>query len=154
MDMINRLGAGVMIVLTTLFLGSQAFGGELAPHVLAQVDESGGFRTTIHRAIRIFDDGKIEKLDAEKWVEIGRLSKPTVLRLKQVTDVMTPKNKLYTEDSGMADGPTIVYLVKNKEGEVVLIGKKGAQNSILLQGGVSSIMLTLDGLKALAWISY
>ena len=143
-----------MITLATLLLGSQACAGELAPHVLAQVDESGGFRVNTHLAIRIFDDGKIEKLDEGKWTELGRLSESTVLRFKRVTDVMTPQNKLSTKDSCVADGPSIAYFVKNKEGEEVLIGKKGAQDSILLQGGASSIIQVLDGLMALAQISY
>ena len=154
MNKTNRLNVGGLIFLITLLLVPQSFADELAPHVIAQVDESGGSRTNTHRAIRIFDDGKIEKLDDEKWTELGRLSESAMLRFKQVTDVMTPKNKLYTKDSGIADGPSVSYSVKNKEGDLVLIGKKGAQDSILLQGGASSIIQVLDGLKSLAWISY
>lgn len=127
---------------------------ELPPHVLAQVDETSGFRTTNHRAIRIFDDGKVESQEGEKWVKIAQLSEAMATRLKKVTDVMTAKSKLYTKDSGLADGPISTYLVKNKEGAVVLIGKKGPQDSILLQGGASSIIEVLDGFKTLSTISY
>ena len=150
----RRFSGSVLIAFILLFPGAKIFGLELAPHVLAQVEESGGFRTGNHHAVRIFDDGKIEKLEAEKWADLGRLSAVAVARLKRVTEVMTPKNKLYTKDSEIADGPAATYSVRNKEGEVVVIGRKGNQEAILLQGGASAIIQVLDGLNALAWIDY
>lgn len=154
MDKNNCLKACLLIALAGLPLGWQTSGGELARNVLAQADESGGFRANTQRAVRILNDGKIEKLDQNTWTELGRLSETAVSRLKQVTDAMTSKSKLATKDSGTADAPSISYFVKNKEGDAVLIGKKGLQESILMQGGASSIIEALDGLRALAWISY
>jgi hypothetical protein len=127
---------------------------ELSPKVLAQVNERSGFRVLNHRGIRIFEDGKIESLEKEKWVEIGKLSAATAARLKRTTDVMSPKIKVITKDSGLADDPISTYVVRNKEGEIVLIGGKGPQDSILMQGGASSIIEVLDGFKTLSSISY
>ncbi len=141
-----------LTVLAALFLGSEIFAADLAPHVLAQVDEAWP-RGPAKVSIRIFEDGKIEKFDEEQWTEIGRLSKPAILRFKNVTDVMTPNSKLHTtgSDPALADGPSTTYSVRNKEGLVVLVG---TQNAILLQGGASSIVQVLDGFKSLARISY
>ena len=155
MNRTHLFNIAALLALATWQLDSAVFADDLPAHVLAQVDETSGFRTRNHRAIRIYDDGKVESLDKEeKWIEIARLSKAAVAQFNKVTDVMTTKTKLYTKDSGLADGPISTYLVKNKEGEVVLIGKKGPEDSIRLQGGASSIIEVLDGFKTLSTISY
>lgn len=127
---------------------------ELAPKVIAQVNERSGFRVLRQRGIRIYEDGKVESLEKDQWVEIATLSKAAAARLKRTTDVMSPKIKTVTKDSGLADGPISVYAVRNKDGEIVRIGGKGPQDSILMQGGASSIIEVLDGFKTLSSISY
>ncbi len=145
---------GVCLICAGLAPGSALLAEELDPHVLALVDETSGFRVLRHRAIRILDDGKVESLEKEKWVQIAKMSDETLARFKRTTDVMSPKIKVHTQDSGLADGPISKYLVKNKEGEVVQIGIKGPQDSILMQGGASSIIEVLNGFKTLSSISY
>jgi hypothetical protein len=133
----------------------RAFGAELAPQVLAQVHQSGGHRPDpVVRSVRILGDGRIEALDDNKWKEIGTLSPAAVRRFKNVTDVMTAKSRLATDDTRVADAESIEYSVRNGAGEVVLIGRAGAQEAQLMQGGASSIIRVLEGLRALVWISY
>lgn len=153
--MIRLQTFGVVLSLTCVVLaGSGVQAEELDAHVLAQVDETSGFRVMRHRAIRILDSGKVESLEKEKWVEIAKLSDAAVARFKRTTEVMSPKIKMHTKESGIADGPISKYVVKNKEGEVVLIGKKGPEEGILMQGGALSIVEVLDGFKTLSSISY
>lgn len=134
----NRLRTfGVVLSLTCAWWlsGSVVQAEELDAHVLALVDETSGFRVKRHRAIRILDSGTVESLEKEKWVEIAKLSEAAVARFKRTTEVMSPKIKMHTKESGYADGPISKYLVKNKEGEVVLIRRKGPEDGILMQGG-------------------
>ena len=142
-----------LLLVCTLAPASTA--ADLAPHVLAQVDERGGFRAVrAPFSVRILDDGRMEALETGEWTEIGRLSEAAVRRFKRVTDVITASNRFVVQDSRVADAPTLEYSVRNKSGEVVLIAKRGVQDGILLQGGVTSIVQLLDGLKELARISY
>jgi hypothetical protein len=67
---------------------------------------------------------------------------------------MTPTIRLLVEDSRIADAPSIEYLVRNKDGETVVVGRKGPTNALLMQGGASSIVQVLEGLRTLARISY
>jgi len=138
----------------TLLQPSRALGAELAPDVLAQVNQSGGHGGPGARGVRIFIDGRIEALESDAWNEIGRLSPAAVLRLKSVTDVMTPTSRLATKDTNLADAGLIEYSVRNGAGQIVLIGRAGAQEAALLQGGASSLIRVLEGLQALAWISF
>jgi hypothetical protein len=142
-----------LLVLSALAPASMA--AELAPHILAQVDERGGFRAIrAPFSVRIFDDGGIEALEMDKWIQIGQMSEPAVARFKRVTDVIIASTPLVVhDDTNPADAPEVEYSVRNKSGEVVLIEKRGSQNTHRLQGGVSSIVQVLDGLAALARIS-
>jgi hypothetical protein len=151
----QSFAGSTLTLLLVCTLAPTSMAAELAPHVLAQVEERGGFRVVrTPFTVRIFDDGRIEALETEKWTEIGRLSEAAVRRFKRVTDVITASNRFVVQDTKLADAPTLEYSVRNKNGEVVLIAKRGAQDGALLQGGVTSIVELLDGLMELARISY
>jgi hypothetical protein len=89
----------LMVVCT---LASASIATELDPHVLAQLDERGGYRILrTGFSIRVFDDGRIEALEMDKWTEIGRLSEATVLRMKGVTDAITLSDLSAPEDTSL-----------------------------------------------------
>jgi hypothetical protein len=155
MSMASTLFSSLTAAATILGLTAPAAGASLGSDVLAQVIQSGGYAEKPDNfSVRVLQDGTIEELVGSKWQRIGRLTLPTVRRFKRVTDVMTPKNRLLTEDSRVADSSSIEYLVRNGDGETVVIGRKGPTNALLLQGGATSIVQVLDGLRTLVRISY
>jgi len=151
---LRRTRALAMTVLV-VYVAVPAFGASLGPDVLAQVNQSGGFTDKPDNfSVRILQDGTIEELGNGQWRRIGQLTLATVLRLKRVTDVMTPSNRLLVEDGRIPDAPSIDYLVRNKDAETVVVGRKGPTNALLMQGGATSIVQVLEGLRTLVRISY
>ena len=63
-----------------------ALGAELAPDVIAQVDQSGGYDPSrakpLVRTVRVFVDGRIEAFDEGEWSAVGRFAEGTVRRHK------------------------------------------------------------------------
>jgi len=131
------------------------YGEALDANVLAQVTESGGYSPTpLDIRVRILSDGRIEEFAAGQWRRVAKLEDAALRRFKRVTDVMTPRNLRSERETGLVDASVIRYLVRNRAGDTVVVGTDGPTRSVLMQGGATSLIQVLDGLRALVRISY
>ena len=129
---------------------------ELIPEAVAQVLQGHGCRGGCPPiGIRILKDGTVQQFRKDEWSNIALISADKMKELIRVTNVMVPK-ALYTRPNQtvLADGPHIRFVVRNAKGETVLIKEIHEYVSSLLQGGVLGLVSILDGFKSLVDISY
>ncbi len=143
------------MILTLFLLNSINALAKLKPHVIAQVFQYDGCMGICpSTGARLLDNGRIEEFKTNHWIFMGKV---TAIKLKQVTAVTNAiiQGPLYTnpDQPVISDIPVVDYEVRNIKGETVLIGHEADRKSYLMQGGASSMVDILKGLRSLSTVS-